>query len=71
MRNKTEIKHQDIRRLKDEFIHKTTVKGELNRKNIRLEKEFETMGKEYNAAIGATSSYEKQIEKLGTELRKS
>ena len=27
--------------------------------------------KEYNAAIAATASYEKQIEKLGTEMRKS
>lgn len=38
LRNETEIKQQDIRKLKEEFIHKTTLKGELNRVNIRLEK---------------------------------
>ena len=71
LRNQTEIKQQDIRKLKEQFIHKTALKGELNRQNIRLEKDFEVMGKEYNAAIGSTSSYEKQSEKLGTQLRKS
>jgi len=29
------------------------------------------LSKEYNAAVGATSSYDKQLEKFGTELRKS
>ena len=38
LRNETEIKQQDIRKLKEEFIHKTALKGELNRVNIRLEK---------------------------------
>ena len=28
------------------------------------------MSKEYNAAVAATSAYEKQTQKLGTELRK-
>ena len=40
LRNQTEIKQQDIRKLKEEFIHKTALKGELNRQNIKIEKDI-------------------------------
>jgi hypothetical protein len=42
------------------------LKGELNRQNIKIEKEIEMLNKEYNAALSSTTSYEKVIEKLGT-----